>query len=512
MSRLKQIMDTLQAMPFFGILFQKNIKMIKIFRIILVLFFIGQGISSIGQSSLQAAIDHFVDDPLLVHSSIGIVVLDIQSGKIIAQYDKNRGLMPASILKIVTTSSALGLLGGDYRFKTELNYTGSIDREGTLNGNLFLTGFGDPSLGSERWEGLDAVMKEFTGAILKKGIKCIEGSIIGDGSYFDTAAAPEGWQWQDLGNYYGAGVWGLNLNENLYHITFAQSNTMGGKPRITGIRPEISNLSFVNELTSGARGSGDNAYIFGAPYNSTRFIRGTIPRGTGTFSIKGSIPDGPLFAAQTLAAKLDEAGLTGNKGVFSDLTYPGKIPDHSSRKILYTHHSLPLREIVDITNHKSINLYCEAMLKTIGAKKNKQGNIQKGITQVESYWQERGLSFEGIHLVDGSGLSRTNIVTANFMAQLLRKISLNKSIYKDFYHSLSIAGKTGYVQSILKNTRAEGNLRAKTGTMESVRSFAGYATMKNGKKVSFCIIVNNFEGTGRDIRQKCAKIMKAICN
>ncbi len=465
-----------------------------------------------GQAHIQESINRLVNDEALAHSSIGICIVDIATGKTIAQYNSGKSLMPASILKILTTSTTLGILGGDYRFKTELSYTGSIDETGTLVGDMYITGYGDPTLGSDRWESLQSVMGKFAGAVYKTGIKCIEGSLIGDGSYFESEVSPPGWQWQDLGNYYGTGAWGLNINENLYKLTFAQTPKEGQRPRITGIYPEIEGLSFVNELTSGATGSGDNAYIYGAPYSDMRFVRGTIPRGKGSFSIKGAIPNAPLFAAQYLGKLLDEEGINPTKGVYSDFSYPGKISLRKARKKIYTHTSPPLREIVDVTNHKSINLFCEVMLKTLGVQPGKAGSTNEGLRRVRAYWEERGLSFDGVTLVDGSGLSRTNLITANFMAKLLRKIALNESLYADFYPSLSIAGKTGYVQSILKNTKAAGNLRAKTGTMESVRSFAGYATMNDGRKVSYCIIVNNFEGSGKNVRQKCAKVMKAICD
>ena len=476
-----------------------------------MLFFSWLAAGVMGQSTLQQSIDNFAQDKALRHSGISIAVLDIKTGKVIAQYDKDRSLTPASILKILTTSTSLAILGGEYRFKTTLDYSGYIDKQGTLNGNLFITGYGDPTLGSHRWSGLTSDVDELAKGIFNKGVRCIEGSIVGDGSYFDSAVNAPGWQWEDLGNYYAAGAWGLNINENQYKLSFAQTAKEGAQPRITGIYPEINDLAFVNELTSGARGSGDNAYIYGAPYSYTRFVRGTIPAGNGTFTIKGSIPDAPLFAANYFAKALEKEGITATKGIFSHLFYPGEIPARSSRKNLYTHYSPTLKKIVKETNLKSVNLFCEAMLKTVGIQGALQGNTARGLARQESYWKDRGLSFEGIGIVDGSGLSRRNSISANFMVQLLRKISLNKAIYPDLYPSLSIAGKTGYVKSILRNTRAEGNLRAKTGTMEGVRSFAGYATMKNGKKVSFCIIVNNFEGTGKDIRQKCAKVMQAIC-
>ena len=185
-----------------------------------------------------------------------------------------------------------------------------------LRGNLYLKGFGDPTLGSDQMneaEELDVVMEKFRLAIQQKGIRKIEGQIIGDGSYYGTDVNCDTWQWNDLGNYYAAGVWGLNIHENLYYLRFRQNATLGQTPAIAAIEPFIDGLAFYNEVQSAKRGSGDNAYIYGAPYDFTRYVRGTIPVGSKLFSIKGSMPDPPLFAAQYFKDKLEEVGIASTR-------------------------------------------------------------------------------------------------------------------------------------------------------------------------------------------------------
>ena len=467
-----------------------------------------------GQANLmQTRINQLLKDPAFKHASLGISIIDVKTGKTIAGYDAQRSLIPASILKVVTTSSAAAILGNGYKFKTELQYSGNIDKQGNLKGNLYIKGFGDPTFGSplmEEAKSMDDVLNTFVYSIINKNILCVEGHIIGDASWFGSEVNAPDWPWIDLGNYYASGVWGLNIHENLYYLHFLQNPQLKASPRIMNIEPQVDNLVFYNEVKSARKGSGDNAYIYGAPYSYERYVRGTIPVGTGEFTIKGSLPDPPLLAAQTLKSLLDDANIPTSKGATTDRLL--QIPMDPERKTIFTFYSPDLKTIIKRTNIKSVNLYCETLLKTIGKKSTGEGSdATKGLRAIEEFWEGRGLSFEGINQVDGSGLSRTNLVTAKFMASLLRKTALDPKIKKTIYESLPIAGRSGGLKYYLRGTAAEGQLRAKTGTLENVRSFAGYATQKNGNQLAFCIIVNNHNCSGSQLRKKLAPLMQAMC-
>jgi len=463
------------------------------------------------QSGLQQAINTFSKDPALKHAGVGISVVDVGTNREIAQFDSERSLVPASSLKVLTTASALAMLGTEYRFSTHLQYTGSIDNNGQLNGNLIIQGAGDPTLGSPTMPGgesLEQVLDKLSMALQQKGIRKVNGHIIGDASYFSTTVNGASWQWNDLGNYYGAGSWGLNFHDNLYYLRFQQTSRLGRTPRIAIIEPEIPNLRFTNEVTAASAGSGDNAYIYGAPYTYERFVRGTIPVGSKLFSIKGSIPDPPLFAAQQLTTRLQNAGIVSTKGATSDRLL-GQ-PISTTRQKLLTHRSPFLKEIVVRTNIKSVNLYCETLLRAIGKIKGAEGTVSGGIKALQTFWEARGLSFSGVALEDGSGLSSKNVVTAKFMAQLMRKVARDSKIYDDFRNSLPIAGKSGGMSYTLRGTAAAGKVRAKTGTLNRVRSLTGYVESKSGKLLSFSIIVNNYRGSGGQVRKKMEKVLLAM--
>lgn len=465
------------------------------------------------QNTYQKAINTFLQNPNLKHASVSISLVDTESGVILASHQPDLSLSPASSLKVLTTSTALKLLGVDYRFKTVLQYDGQITKEGILEGNIYLKGYGDPTLGSdqlEEAETLEEVLEKFRMAIQQKGIRKINGYIVGDGSYFSSDVNCDTWQWNDLGNYYAAGVWGLNLHENLYYLRFRQRTQVGQRPGVARIEPDVEGLEFYNEIRSAGRNTGDNAYIYGAPYTYTRQLRGTIPAGNGLFSIKGSIPDAPKFAAQQFQNSLEEIGIISSKGAISFLEFKERNSSTDNRTELYQYASPPLSTIITRANMKSVNLYCESLLKTISKAKDGDGSFESGTEEIKKYWEDRGLSMKGIFLEDGSGLSARNAVTSRFMAQLLRKLNKDTD-FEAFYNSLPVAGRTGSLKNTLKGTSAEGRLRAKSGTLKRVRSFTGYARSKSGALRSFSIMVNDFSGSGALMRKKIEQLMLAFC-
>ena len=464
------------------------------------------------QSNYQRAVDALAKDPVFRHGTLSVCIIDVKSGKVLASHEALRSVAPASNLKVLSTGSALALLGAGYRFRTELQHDGQLEPGGVLAGNLYLKGFGDPALGSPFMEdealALGPLMERLRLAVQQEGIRRVEGEVIADASLFGSQACIPTWQWEDLGNYYAAGAWSLNLHENLHFLHFQQRIQLGATPPVAVIEPEVPSLSFTNELRSAAKGTGDNAYIFGGPYQFNRYIRGTIPVGEGRFTIKGSIPDPPLLAAQYLQHSLASIGITA-RGI-STLLNPA--PNPPSRKTIYTHFSPPLSSIVKRANMESVNLYCEVLVKAIGLEQKGEGSTEAGLEVIRQHWEKRGLDWAGCQLADGSGLSDGNVVTSSFLAQFLRLMAQEgAAVFQPFYDSLPEAGRSGSLKNRLKGTAAEGQLRAKSGTLERARAYSGYATTRNGQLLAFSIIANNYEGSGGDIRQKLEGLMLELC-
>ena len=465
-------------------------------------------LAQVGQ--LQTAIHELDRDPEMRAASWSMCVMDTRTGEVLLGHKMHKSLATASTMKVVTTATALAILGENYRFNTVLEYEGTLSPQGMLNGNLFIRGSGDPSLASHRLDDelqLDPLMANWAKMIKEAGITAINGQVIGDASYFDTQLTPEKWPWEDMGNYYGAGASGLNIHENFYKLDFRPGKTVGASTSILRTEPFMKNMKFINEVTTGSSRSGDNAYIFGAPYSTIRYVRGTIPGGRNLFTIKGSMPDPALFAARRLAEELRRCEVRIARAPTTlEREKAAQRPHTSSRTAIYSHYSLPLRAIVKETNQHSINLYAEALLKRIALKQGKKGTTAEGIESVLSYWKQQGVDTKGMLLRDGSGLSPNNVLSAYQLTRILYKA--HQAPYREaLVESLPIAGKQGSMKSIGRGTRAENNLRAKSGYISAVRAYTGYVKSKNGKWLAFTLIANNYTSSAGSMRRKMAKLM-----
>ncbi len=482
---------------------------INYYRLLLLFCcFNGYFISTIAQNKLETNLNSFVADSELQYASISFCAIDIKTNQVFAQRFPNKALVPASSMKVVTTGTALAILGKDYKFKTYLEYSGSISN-GTLNGNIYIRGTGDPSLGSPKMDGViskETLIANFVAAIQKLGIRKINGAIIGDGSFFEAKSIPPSWQWGDIGNHYGAGVSGLNFHDNLYFINFQRSKDYGTTPKIAKTTPKVPYLKFDNQVTSAGSRTGDNAYVYAAPYGTEVIIRGTIPKGSGLFDIKGAVPDPPLLAADQLYRNLQAKGIA----VSRKPTTTRVVQKKETRKAFYTYSSPSLLAICKHTNEESRNMYCEALIKAMGKKVKGKGTTTDGVAAVLDFWRGRGLDMQGFFMKDGSGLSARSGVATKTMAQIMRKLYIDKSTFGDFYNQLAIAGKTGTLRNIGRNSAAEGNVHAKSGSMNRIRSYTGYVKTKSGKMLSFSVIVNNYSCSGWAMKKKMEQLMIAM--
>jgi len=420
----------------------------------------------------------------------------VDNGKKIIEYQNHFALTPASGLKLVTTATALEILGEDYKCETRLYYDGSLSSDGTLKGNIYIRGGGDPVLGSDRIEGslpLDSLMITWVNAIKKSGIKKIEGSIFADDLLFDHKRAPDYWSWIDIGNYYGAGPCALSIHDNLYYLLFEPGKYAGQPAKVLGTEPEIPGLTFINHMQTGPRFSGDNGYIYAAPGQFKALLDGTVPAGQKVFKIKGAIPDPALFAAQRLHQELINAGF-----IITD--YPAKLKNpynYNSAKLIHTILSPPLKEIIFIINKKSFNLYAEQIVKLIALSQNDTGSLKDGLKIIKDFLEEKSISIDGLELFDGSGLSRSNLITTQTIVELL-KFMARQSSFQSYYNSLSVAGDEddeGNFNGFGNGTVIENNARIKSGFISNIRSHSGYVSDRAGRLIAFSFIANNYHGS-----------------
>ncbi|MCO4815400.1 MAG: D-alanyl-D-alanine carboxypeptidase/D-alanyl-D-alanine-endopeptidase [Flavobacteriales bacterium] len=462
-----------------------------------------------GQINIQNELDKFINDPNLTHASISVNVIDLETNISISSKNPELRLATASTAKLFSSATALEILGDDFRAKTRMYYDGEIDSNGILHGNIWIRGGGDPSFGSKYFPKEKPIFEDWVNAIHEIGIKKINGAVIGDASEFDYNGAPDGWSWSDLGNYYGAGASGLTIHDNLIELHFKTSSKVGETSIITKIEPEVEGLEIKNYVLSSQK-RGDNSYIYGAPYSMDRFVTGTLPISNSDFIVKGSLPDPELQFSQELLTAINEKSIEVTKGHKSLRTINKNDykNDYSKMSLIHTHKGERLIDILRITNHKSINLYAEHMLYLISHQKLNYGSIEGGLKLIHQKWsKEKG--FQGLKVKDGSGLSRTNAISAENYTKLL--YWMNKSKNADFFFStLPIAGESGTLKSLCKGQSGQGRIFAKSGTMSGIKSYSGYVHSSSGKKFAFAIIVNNHLGSTSALKRKMGLFLNKI--
>ncbi len=423
-------------------------------------------------------------------ASCGILIKVLGKNDTLVKYQDNKSFSSASVMKLVTTATALERLGSGFRYMTRLEYSGEID-DGILHGDVIIRGAGDPTLGSvyfyeHQEEFLDVWVRE----LHVLGISRVEGAIVADASVFDKQVIPNKWIWEDIANYYGAGCYGLSCFDNKYDLYFGEAG-VGEVPAIDSVRPECNGLEFENHVT-GAESNRDNAYIYGSPWSWRRSIYGTIPAGRRTFKIKGALPNPPLILATMLEKRLNENGVDVEDGVRVEWE---KSEGESKGVALWF--SPSVADIIKVTNKKSNNLFAEHLLKTtvVG---DKSATLNEAIDSLLAFWSRNDVKTEGVSLYDGSGLSRANLLTPDFIVGVLEYMA-NSPLFADYFASFAIAGTDGTLRYFLDNTKLQGKVYGKSGSMSGVRCYAGIIEKSLTEKYVFCIMVNNFAVPQSDI-------------
>lgn len=458
---------------------------------------------------LQTEIDKLNKDESLKHGVWSFCLMTADSGKIIASNNPQLSMIPASTMKILTTGAALGLLGENYRYETKIEYDGIYDSiNGIIKGNVFIHGSGDPSLGSKHFRNTKSPseFENIPKRLKEKGIKTIEGNIIGDASCFSENPIPDGWTWSDIGQYYGAGSCGLSYQDNSVTIHF--NSTKGDSCIIDSVVPKPDEVTYRSFVT--ADGKKDEAFVYGSPLGNVYDVYGSIPPQKNDYEVDASNPDPALQCARDLKKNLSIAGISvsGNATTVRKLNLEKKTVSAKRKKLISILSPL-LSEIVYFTNVKSDNTYAEQLLRTIGLVKGNEGTTEAGIIAVKNYWQSLGVNLEGLNMTDGSGLSRSNLLTTEIHANILQKISQQKW-YSAFDKSLPIAGKNGSMAGLCKGTASENNLHAKTGYINRARGYAGYVKTKSGKLLCFSLLANNYTCTPTEMKKKLEKILIAM--
>jgi len=457
------------------------------------------------KSALSQAFNSFKNDPGLRNASIGFCIMNAEGGNVVFRYNDSTSLAPASCLKIVTTGAALAILGEKHVFETKLCYTGNIDSNGALHGNIVIIGGGDPTLGEDRFE-TRTDLNGFVKVIKDRGIKHIDGKVIVDASYYNDDPISPKWAWDDIGNYFGCGVFGLNYAGNVYKIKLQPAPKEGSIVELIGLQPKDAGMVVENKLFTGKPGSGDQSNVFGSPNDSFRVLSGTIPASKSPFTVKGSLPNPPAWFAKNFASMLYKDGLLSDKSQWEVKT--GNAPV-SGTKIMDSYASPLVRDIVHFTNLNSINLYAECLLQEIGKKTPGSGSRQAGVHAIKKYWYNKGIDTLGLLMDDGSGLSRYDGITAFQLTKMLSVIQKEK-YFDIFLNSLPVSGQSSSMKTMGKGTEMEGKIYCKTGHMDRVRAYSGYFKSKTGKWMSFSLLVNNYSLNSIEIHDRIENLLLSM--
>jgi serine-type D-Ala-D-Ala carboxypeptidase/endopeptidase (penicillin-binding protein 4) len=460
---------------------------------------------------LKKALDEFAEDKALQSASWGFTAADAETGKELISVNPGLALIPASTQKVITTLTAMAMLGTDYRFETLLQYDGRIV-DGVLKGNLYIYGTGDPSLGATQLDDslkIENVFSFWLNDLKATGISGIEGNIISDGSFFDDHMIPPKWMWEDIGNYYGAGAHALTVYENMYTVFFQPGRAEGEPATVIRTEPVIPHMDFINDVSTGPRGSGDRVYIYGVPRQNTRWLTGTVPLGQNNFPVRGSMPDPGYYLATTFKDYLNTNGIFLKGEIYTHQTLMDFQPVEI-RTLISRWESPEIFHITQRTNLASVNTYAENLLKKLGKTFGNEGTFSQGAEVVQNFWKEKGIDITGMRMHDGSGLSSFNNITVKQLNEMLIYAAADESLFEALIKGFPVAGESGSLSRLFRNTRSQGVLTAKSGFLGNVRAFSGYTRSRNGNLIAFTFIVNNYSGPNTQLRDNMVKVMDGI--
>lgn len=465
----------------------------KVFLLSCCWLFVTGSFSQTISQKIQKAFQQFESDSQLKHAISSLYVIDAKTGAVVFDKNSQIGLAGASTQKIITAATAFELLGKDYRYKTELGYEGLL-KNGILDGDLLVTGSFDPTFGSWRYPQTkeDIIISKWKKSFQKSGIRNFKNVYYSEEPGSGMQSIPDGWIWQDIGNYYGAGSRPLNWKENQFDLILESKKDTG---LITILRESSEKyLKFDNNVISAKKGSGDNAYIYITPNSNQGFLKGTIPIDEKSFKISGSTPSPPLTF---LHAFLDSTVINFK---LSDVQYRADdIEDYApktlSNKItnIYTHYSPSLDSIIYWFLKKSINLYGEALIKTFAYEKQGFGSTDSGVAIIKKFWKEKGIDEDELNIYDGSGLSPLNRITTHAQVEVL-KYAKTKNWFPYYYDAFP----------------DYNGMRMKSGTISDVKGFCGYHKAKDGKEYIFSFLVNNYNGKTSGVVNKMYKVLDEL--
>lgn len=450
---------------------------------------------------LRADLHALLNDTALTSAHVGMMIMPAKSKEILFAQNELKGFIPASNMKLYSTAMALEYLGKDFTYTTNVYLDGIIKADGEYIGNIIVRGVGDPTFSAYFHDRPMKIMETWAYVLDSLGIRSIRGNIIGDDSYFDQQLYGDGWQYDDFPYYYSAPVSTLMMNDNTIDAEIIPAQSIGTRPTIQ-LLPLQKYPGFTNSITTDTITSINYSR---EPYSPVIDFQGTITiartdsmQKALTRTVTTTVDNPTIFFLQCFRSAIEARAIKVRGGVFGIKEWGEKVR-YADTRLVCNYTSPPLSEIVRVINIYSHNVGAEALFKTVAKERQGTGSYEQGRIAMQEILQSCGAISSGTNIADGSGLSRSNLLTPKGMIGLLHYMSAspNKDI---FINSLPQPGEPGTLRSRMRKTTAVGNVRAKTGTLSGVSSLSGYATTGDKEQFVFAMFFNNYTTPASIIR------------
>jgi D-alanyl-D-alanine carboxypeptidase/D-alanyl-D-alanine-endopeptidase (penicillin-binding protein 4) len=429
------------------------------------------------------------------HGLWSAAVHSLRHGETLYSFNSFRLQTPASNQKLLTAAAAAERLGWDYRYTTRIYSTGTVDSNGALNGDLIVVSDGDPTINPrhpQRW----AIFDEWGKQLAAKGIRQVNGYLIGDDNAFEEPGWGLGWAWDDLAFGYGAAVSALQYNENQVELLVGPGLEAGARAVISVSSPG-SGLTIDHQVTTAAAGEASLITLLRPPGTDRLTVSGQVALGSPAITQFAAVDNPTQVYLNALRVAFGRHGVTIERTPV-DIDAMRVVPDMSQATLLIEDQSPTLTEIIDVTLKWSRNIYAETMLRSMSPE-GKPKSAAGGLAALEATLNDWGIFREYFLARDGSGLSRYDYLTADALTWLLTYLWADPKHAELYRAALPVFGVNGNIANRLTDTPASGRVWAKTGSMSQVRSLSGYIVTVEGEPLVFSFMVNGFRVPTREI-------------
>jgi PBP4 family serine-type D-alanyl-D-alanine carboxypeptidase len=463
-------------------------------------------VSSSGAVEFAAFADSVLSEPALAGASWSVQVYSLSGDSVVFERDADRLLTPASVAKLFTSAAALDALGADFRFTTEIAADGVVDEDSVLQGDLIVLAGGDPTIELKSVDSLRGpVLRAWADSLLAHGIRRVHGDIVLRTWPYRRESAPGSWEVGDVNAGFAPPMDGFGFNSNVCQLLVLPASAPGDSARFVldppfapvHLKPRVSTIPAPSECWLDLQA---------APADTTAVIAGEMPLDEDGEFLWISVQDPARYFGLALKDALEKRGIATDGGVVVDRSVPN---DGAPLRELFVHSSSPLPAVLALMNKESDNFSGEHVLRALGLAAGGAADRRAGLDAVLRYAARFGIGKSSLHLEDGCGLSRQNLVSACAVVGLLRAV--HTSPERDvFVSTLAVSGTDGTLAYRLNAPQVVGRIRGKTGTMTQVSNMAGYLQTEDGEEFAFAMLCNHFANSIHHVRAAQDRLLERL--